>query len=69
MGEEYRKICALCNKGVLIKLTGDVLCEMHGLMSEEDSCNEFELNYLRIQPKRRRKPTEKSFSPEDFSIE
>ena len=69
MSEEYRKICALCNKGTLIKLMGDIICEHEGLVSPEHSCPKFELNYLRIQPKRAKKPDTSKFKEEDFSIE
>ena len=69
MSEEYRKVCALCNKGTLIKLMGDIICEYEGLVSPEYSCSRFEMNYLRINPKRVRKPDISKLKPEDFSIE
>lgn len=69
MSEEYRKICALCNNGTLIKLMGDVVCEFEGVVKADFSCPKFELNYLRLQPKRARKPDISKFKPEDFSIE
>ena len=69
MSDDYRNICALCNNGSLIKLTGDILCEFEGVVHPEGSCKKFEINYLRLQPKRAKKPDVSKFMPEDFSLE
>lgn len=69
VSDEYRSICALCNHATLIRVTDDILCEFEGIVEPEHTCPKFDLNFLRIQPKRMRKPKEKNFTPDDFSIE
>lgn len=69
MNDEYRSICALCNHATLIRITDDILCEFEGIVLPENTCSKFEMNYLRINPKRMKKPKEKQFSENDFSIE
>gem|GEM_PF-2615368 len=69
MSEEYCSICALCNNATHIGVTDDFLCKFEGIVPPEHTCSKFEINYLRIQPKRPRKPKTKNFTPDDFSIE
>lgn len=65
---EYTKVCALCTHGKPIPVIGDVLCPWEGVVGAEFVCKRFCLDYLRLDPKRPRRP-QKSFTFEDFSIE
>ena len=66
---EYSKKCALCNFGHSIETLDGVMCKYKGLVSPEHNCRKFQLDYLRLNPKRRKAPDFEDFTAEDFSLE
>jgi len=65
---EYRNKCALCNYGKDVETLSAVMCKYKGLVQPEYSCRRFQLDYLRLNPKRRKPPDFEGFTEEDFSI-
>lgn len=66
---EYKQKCILCNYGREIRLTGHVLCCLEGIVTPQFCCKKFEMNYLKLKPKRLPVKKKKQFSPEDFSLD
>ncbi len=66
---EYEPKCILCNNGREIRLTGHVLCSFEGIVTPSFCCKKFEMNYLKLKPKRLPIKKKKQFSPEDFSLD
>ncbi len=66
---DYPKVCKLCLFAKPIDATGDCLCKYEGVVCPGHTCEKFVFDYLRLKPKRRKKPVLSKFSPDDFSIE
>lgn len=65
---EYEPKCVLCNNGRTLFLTGHILCKFEGPVTTGYCCKKFEMNYLKLKP-RRLPVKKKQFSAEDFSLD
>ena len=59
--------CFDCVNGKSGSINGDVLCQIHGLVSANGYCKKYKKNLLLARPKKKRDI--KDYSPEDFSLE
>ena len=66
---EYPSVCGLCKFAKKTKDKRSFVCPYHVLVDYDATCENFAIDYLKIEPKRRAKRKLQQFSPDDFSIE
>ena len=66
--DEVVKLCRTCAKATLISLTGDYMCQKHGIVKHDHVCRKYKLNEYLPRPAKKRLIDTDKFNAEDFTI-